>query len=104
VTVTVAEAREQLERALAAVPSALVEAKRAAGESAAAAVAAAWPRDSGDSSAAWEGDERGVRNPLPYVQHVHDGLADRLVPEALRDAETVFATEFVRRIDAAAGW
>lgn len=101
---TITEMREQLERARDAAPDALRAGKRAAAEKAAASVAADWPRDSGDSADAWVGDEDGVRNDKPYVSFVHDGLADRLVPDALRAAEAEFANVVEARIDAAAGW
>lgn len=101
---TITEAREQLERARRAVPDAVRDGRQAAGRKAVAAVAADWPVDSGDSARAWEWDGNAARNDLSYVSNVHDGLADRLVPDALRAAEAEFANIVEQRIDSAAGW
>lgn len=99
---TFEQAHQEMVARAAATPGAVQAGKRAACESAAEAVRADWPVDSGDSAAAWLGDEDGVSNAVPYVPYVGDGLADRLVPDALLDAQPVFAEALVREIESAA--
>jgi len=69
-----------------------------------------WPVDTGLSRDGWEwSTKKGRRNKaggrimneVIYTEHVHNGLAFRLVPRVLRDLAPRFKEELSRRITAA---
>lgn len=101
---TFGEAAEQVRRAARATREAVESARVEVLDSAAAEVARVWPRDTGESAEGWERAGGALVNDVPHTSYVHDGLADRLVPQVLRDHEDEFRTAVERRIDSAAGW
>lgn len=100
---TFEEATRQLEAARDAVPGAVDASIVEVGNQAVDQIAAAWPRDTGESADAWAFRGGAVVNDVPYAAYVHDGLADRLVPETLQELEPTFGELVKRRIDAVAG-
>lgn len=98
------DALAQVERARAAVEPSLTAALEQTAARAAAELEAVWPRDTGRSAEGWSAHGATIRNDAPYASFVHDGLADQLVPKVLRELGPEFASQFERRLDAAAGW
>lgn len=101
---TFAEARAQLQAARDAIPAAEQSALDSVGNAAVDRLEAVSPRDSGEFAEGWSWDGKTLGNLAPYASFVHDGLADRLVPETLDALTDTFATTIERELDAAAGW
>jgi hypothetical protein len=102
--VTFDQALANLIAARDAVPGAVADAIDQVGQLAEQRVREAWPRASGASADAWKWDGRALTNDEPYVSFVHDGLADRLVPQTFRDLEPTFRELVESRINAAGGF
>ena len=64
-----------------------------------------WPvGDTGASRAAWVAVGAAIDNPLQYIEYVHDGLADRLVPaEMARIGDPAVAAYADALVDLALG-
>lgn len=69
-----------------------------------------WPVDTGDSRDGWHWNTKRskrnrqggrVMNEVIYTEHVHHGLAFRLVPQVLRELAPRFKEELSRRLAAA---
>jgi len=63
-----------------------------------------WPVATGRSAAAWEWTGDALVNNVDYVPYVHQGLADRLVPQIFRGLEDTFREIVESRINAAGGF
>jgi hypothetical protein len=98
------QAQQELERKRAAVPAAMAHGRRAVAEEALRLIRAEWPvgKHSGEHSIdQWRYDESSGRlvNDAPWAQHVHDGLADRLVPEILQRLQPLYREAVTRYLD-----
>jgi len=102
--VTFDQALANLIAARDAVPGAVADAIDEVGKLAEQRVHDAWPVASGRSADAWKWNGRALVNDEPYVSYVHDGLADRLVPQTFHDLEPVFRELVESRINAAGGF
>lgn len=87
-----------------AVPGAVADAIDQVGRLAEDQVRAEWPRASGESADAWTWTGTALVNDVPYVPYIHDGLADRLVPQVFHDLEPVFRELVESRVNAAGGF
>lgn len=98
------DALAEVQRARAAVEPSLQAALEQTAARAVVELEAVWPRDTGRSAESWVADGATIRNDVPYASFVHEGLAAELVPKVLRELGPEFASQFERRLDAAAGW
>ena len=105
---TPAEALADLEAKRSAIPDAMAEGRRALGTAAVSSIRRQWPVGDGSgphSRDAWRNDEarQALVNDLPHTAHVRNRLADRLVPEILKDLHSVYEDTVTAALDAARG-
>jgi hypothetical protein len=98
------EAKEQLQRKRDAVPAAMAHGRQVVGEAIVSRLQAEWPRGRGPgprSGDLWRYDEATGRvvNDSDHAEHVHDGLADKLVAQLQAELHPLYEEAVTRFLD-----
>ena len=101
---TITEARQQIERAQAEAPAALVRSLDQLGVASVDRLAAESPRATGEFASGWFWAPPVLGNSAPHAPYVHDGVAFEMVPQTLDALQPAFEAVLTTEIDAAVGW